>query len=107
MGYDLDRFESTIDSSLKCPICLKVYENPVQLECSGSIKNGAQHIFCRSCLIQRFASSDSLRCPLDGRKFKRNTRKNLFQMPPQEVFDMISSLLIKCSFQGNHFKLLI
>lgn len=99
MGFDLERFACELSPSLKCPICCKIFENPVQVDCVGGDKN-ASHIFCRSCLIETFASSDRLRCPIDGKLFKRNTRRSLFLKPPQELFDTLSSLPIKCSFPG-------
>ncbi|XP_074601753.1 uncharacterized protein LOC141855560 [Brevipalpus obovatus] len=99
MGYDLERFTCEVSPTLKCPICRKIYENPVQVDCSGGDKD-VQHIFCRACLIETFASSDRLKCPIDGKLFKRNTRRSLFLIPPQELFDTLSSLPIKCSFSG-------
>lgn len=33
MGYDLERFSNAPDSLLICPICRKVLEDPVQLDC--------------------------------------------------------------------------
>ncbi|RWS10182.1 hypothetical protein B4U79_17639 [Dinothrombium tinctorium] len=105
MGFELNRFVSHVDESVKCPICSKVFENPVQLDCVGNEFN--QHIFCRSCIIERFASSDSLRCPIDGKQFKRNTRRSLFQTPPQHVFDALSLLQIKCAFAASGCPLIL
>ncbi|KAI1287302.1 E3 ubiquitin-protein ligase NRDP1 [Halotydeus destructor] len=95
MGHDLNYFVSEIPSCALCPLCNKVLEDPVQLDCIKS--KDINHIVCRECPSDKFAAYGSRRCPIDGERFsKRNTQRSLLQDPPQAITSTLSKLLIKC-----------
>lgn len=77
MGYDLDRFDH-VPSTLICPVCKDVFEDPQELECqhhlcltclNGCLTNGSLPILCPVCR----KSSHAFKTP---QLFFRATYKN-------------------------------
>ena len=71
MGYDVDVFvdSKNISSSLICPICVCVVENPVVTP--------QEHLFCEACLLSWLTTSPQ--CPmtqlhLDATTIKKPSR---------------------------------
>lgn len=94
MGFDLNRFSSPIEPTLCCGLCGFVLQNPVQLDCSVDL-----HSFCRTCLIDRFALTvNPSRCPIDGKPFKRNNRRQVLQPPSDLLQSRLNALHIRCAF---------
>lgn len=91
--------ESDVDASMRCSLCCKVFENPVSLDCERADRT-TSHVFCRTCIIDKFAALDTLKCPVDGEKFKRNTQRSLIQTAPQQISDTLAQLRIKCDRAG-------
>jgi len=85
MGYDIERFTSSVDDELKCPVCCGVLEDPVQ----GA---GCQHAYCRRCIIEWMKTSES--CPVD-----RNPLKPChLEVIPRIVRNLLNHLKIRCDF---------
>lgn len=88
MGYKDDIFEEQVDDELKCPICDRVLENPMQgIDC--------EHLFCLDC-IQEWLKH-SLVCPLD----RRSLLPSQLQSPPKIILKLLNNLKIKCNFYDN------
>ena len=62
MGFDITRFESTVDDELICAICEGVLQNPIQVV-------SCEHVFCSDCLDQWIAKGKK-NCPLDREAIK-------------------------------------
>uniref|UniRef100_A0A8C4NYP2 Tripartite motif-containing protein 35 n=1 Tax=Dicentrarchus labrax TaxID=13489 RepID=A0A8C4NYP2_DICLA len=58
------------EENLYCPICLKIFQNPVLLSCS--------HSFCKACLQTWWTEKTILECPLCK-------RRSLDKDPPQNL----------------------
>lgn len=112
MGLDVNRFPdgtSSFDPVVFCPLCHKVLDDPVQLDCvklevgnnkpKSKSQQSNRHIFCRTCIVEYFADS-GIACPIDGEKFKRNTKRSLISPPPKKIFDILSKLELTCDFPG-------
>ena len=84
-GYNDARFHGDVDRNLHCPICLKVFKDPVQC-----LRN--QHLFCTPCISRHLKQLH--RCPTCHEKL---TPETLVQ-PPRIVTDMLSSLNITCDY---------
>src|SRR5947207_1346683 len=85
MGYKDDLFEEQIDDELKCPICEKVLENPVQ----GVL---CEHLFCLDCIQQWLKTS--LICPLD----RKQLLSSHLQSPPKIILKLLNNLKVKCNY---------
>ncbi|XP_068444264.1 E3 ubiquitin-protein ligase TRIM39-like [Clinocottus analis] len=55
-------FESLPEDPFQCPLCLKVFSDPVTTPCG--------HSFCKSCLSERWDKSDSCSCPMCSKRFR-------------------------------------
>lgn len=83
MGYDLNRFEGSVDEELICPICSFVLEEPVQApEC--------EHAFCSSCIHQWFKMQCI--CPIDRTPIQPKDLKPV----PRILKNLLSKLKLKC-----------
>eukprot|EP01084_Bolivina_argentea_P126109 223359_1 len=76
----------------KCSICLEIFTDPVQIQCSGV------HVFCRQCIQQSIAATlihnihnPSFRCPICATNFSvRSIQSNGF------VNRQLKNLMVKC-----------
>lgn len=87
MGFDLERFEVTVDSELKCAICCGVFDQPVQA-------GDCEHIFCHACIHEWLATSGS--CPIDRRPLDLQQ----LQPAPRIVRNLLGRLQITCEFRS-------
>ncbi|KAM6894268.1 zinc finger protein RFP-like [Lycodopsis pacificus] len=55
-------FESLPEDHFQCPICLKVFSDPVTTPCG--------HNFCKTCLSEQWDKSDSCSCPMCHKRFR-------------------------------------
>ena len=174
MGFELTRFpggDKSIDPCLLCPLCRKVLQDPVQLDCvhrifaessesntaegaapttaasastataKGSKKKAGKetvttetvqtskqkkvtknkkpyfprslssitkdqrkrlHVFCRSCIVDHFADSGGITCPLDQENLsKRTSDRPLIATPPALIFRCLNDLVVSCDFHPN------
>lgn len=69
MGFDVDRFEGTVNDGLLCCICRDVLEDPVQAPC--------EHAFCSTC-IAAWLVHDSI-CPEDRQTLLDTDLRPLFR----------------------------
>lgn len=84
MGYDIDRFVSSIDDELRCQICWGVLEDPLQaINC--------EHTFCRFCINEWLKNSPT--CPVDREQL------NQLQQIPRIVRNLINHLQVYCDFK--------
>ena len=86
MGFDLDRFEGSIDSELKCAICCGVFEDPLQAA-------DCEHIFCSKCIHEWLRTSST--CPVDRKPLDCDH----LQAAPRIVRNLLNRLKIRCDFQ--------
>ena len=84
-GYEDDRFENPVSQNFHCPICLKVFKDPVTCQ-----RN--QHCFCRSCITRHLTNSET--CPSCKEEL---TLKTLTQ-PPRIFMSCFSELKIRCDY---------
>ncbi|XP_061779944.1 E3 ubiquitin-protein ligase PDZRN3-B isoform X1 [Nerophis lumbriciformis] len=84
MGYELDRFNGTVDPDFKCNLCNKVLEEPLTTPCG--------HVFCSGCVLPWVVRQSS--CPV---KCQRVSAKELNHVLPLK--NLILKLEIKCD---NH-----
>ncbi|XP_045194626.2 RING finger protein 151-like [Mercenaria mercenaria] len=82
MGYDTDRFSSTINDALTCCICRDVLEDPVQAPC--------EHAYCRSCIEAWLVHETT--CPEDRRPLSYSGLRPLFRYMKNDL----NRLQIKC-----------
>ncbi|XP_068584473.1 E3 ubiquitin-protein ligase TRIM39-like isoform X2 [Cebidichthys violaceus] len=54
-------FASLPEDHFQCPICLKVFSDPVTTPCG--------HNFCKTCLSERWDKGDSCSCPMCHKRF--------------------------------------
>ncbi|XP_077459781.1 E3 ubiquitin-protein ligase PDZRN3-B isoform X1 [Stigmatopora argus] len=86
MGYELDRFNGTVDPDLKCNLCNKVLEDPLTTPCG--------HVFCSGCVLPWVVQQSS--CPV---QCQRISSKELNHVLPLK--NLILKLEIKCD---NHVR---
>lgn len=85
MGYKDEIFEEQVDDELKCPICEKVLEAPVQgVHC--------EHLFCLNCI--KLWLKNSLVCPLD----RRPLLPSQLQPAPRIILRLLNNLKIRCNY---------
>ncbi|CAG2165121.1 unnamed protein product [Oppiella nova] len=87
MGYEITRFESSVDDELICSICEGVLQNPIQVVT-------CEHVFCSDCLND-WLDKGKHTCPLDREKVNRDDLKT-----PRIVSNLLAKLSIKCDFAG-------
>jgi hypothetical protein len=92
MGFDENRFNSSIDSEFICAICQDVIENPVMTP-------KCEHIFCKKCITKTFAAQESQlkRCPND----RIAVYLSQLTQPHRTFTKFYSNLEIKCGFESN------
>ncbi|XP_028403185.1 kelch domain-containing protein 8A-like isoform X1 [Dendronephthya gigantea] len=83
-GFDTNRFQSTVDQSFICSICLDVLRDPMQCE-------NNEHYFC-SCCIKKHLEKTSLSCPVCQQKLTVETLRKA----PRIISDFVSRLKINC-----------
>ncbi|XP_054640193.1 E3 ubiquitin-protein ligase PDZRN3-B isoform X1 [Dunckerocampus dactyliophorus] len=84
MGFELDRFNGTVDPDFKCNLCNKVLEDPLTTPCG--------HVFCSGCVVPWVVQQSS--CPV---KCQQISTKELNHVLPLK--NLILKLEIKCD---NH-----
>nr|XP_057943852.1 E3 ubiquitin-protein ligase PDZRN3-B isoform X2 [Doryrhamphus excisus] len=84
MGFELDRFNGTVDPDFKCNLCNKVLEDPLTTPCG--------HVFCSGCVVPWVVRQSS--CPV---KCQQISTKELNHVLPLK--NLILKLEIKCD---NH-----
>ena len=82
-GYEEDRFENEVDSTLLCPICRNVLKDPVQ--CPN------EHYCCRSCIV-KYLHESSETCPTCQHHLTEET----LTKPPRLLTNMLQNLKIGC-----------
>ena len=82
-GYEEDRFENEVDSTLLCPICRNVLKDPVQ--CPN------EHYCCRSCIV-KYLHESSETCPTCQHHLTEET----LSKPPRLLTNMLQNLKIRC-----------
>ena len=88
MGFETEKFVSTVDDELICPICDLVLENPLQIiEC--------QHVFCSDC-ITKWIQTGNQTCPLDRKIIQKERLRT-----PRLVVKFLEKLQIKCDFASQ------
>ena len=82
-GYEPERFENEVDSTLLCPICSNVLKDPVQ--CPN------EHYFCRSCIgVHLHQNSET--CPM----CQHHVTEETLTKPPRLLTNMLKNLKIGC-----------
>lgn len=87
MGFDLNRFQSTVQEEFICPICHDVLQEPVSLR-------GCEHVFCSKCINDWLQHNKKKICPID----RNETDRNQFQTPLRLFCNLLNELLIRCEF---------
>ncbi|XP_028406645.1 uncharacterized protein LOC114529098 [Dendronephthya gigantea] len=87
-GYDEERFVNKIDDRLLCPICHKVFKDPVQ--CSN------EHHFCRSCILKSLYEA-SASCPTCQQTLTEET----LVKPPRFLAETLERLKIRCDHESR------
>ncbi|RWS13850.1 hypothetical protein B4U79_17331 [Dinothrombium tinctorium] len=83
MGIDPELFLSPIDDELKCPICYRVLEEPLQgFHCD--------HVFCKECINAWL--TNTTRCPMDRMFLSRD----LLRPAPKLVKHLLNRLEVRC-----------
>ena len=82
-GYEEERFENEVDSTLLCPICRNVLKDPVQ--CPN------EHYCCRSCIVKHL-HENSETCPTCQHHLTEETLRK----PPRLLTNMLQNLKIRC-----------
>ena len=82
-GYEPERFEKEVDSTLVCPICSNVLKDPVQ--CPN------EHYFCRSCFGEHL-HQNAKTCPM----CQHHVTKETLTKPPRLLTNMLKNLKIRC-----------
>ena len=82
-GYEEERFQNEVDSTLLCPICRNVLKDPVQ--CPN------EHYCCRSCIV-KYLHESSERCPTCQHHLTEET----LSKPPRLLTNMLQNLKIRC-----------
>ena len=82
-GYEEERFQNEVDSTLLCPICSNVLKDPVQ--CPN------EHYCCRSCIVKHL-HENSETCPTCQHHLTEET----LTKPPRLLTNMLQNLKIRC-----------
>ncbi|XP_046841386.1 uncharacterized protein LOC124435472 isoform X2 [Xenia sp. Carnegie-2017] len=82
-GYEQERFLDKVHSRFECPICFKIFKDPVH--CPN------QHHFCRSCIERCLLSSN--KCPQCNCQITSKT----LQDAPRIVTEMLEDHDIRCT----------
>ncbi|CAB3996079.1 E3 ubiquitin- ligase NRDP1 [Paramuricea clavata] len=82
-GYEEERFQNEVDSTLLCPICRNVLKDPVQ--CPN------EHYCCRSCIVKHL-HENSETCPTCQQHLTEET----LSKPPRLLTNMLHNLKIRC-----------
>ncbi|XP_046840076.1 kelch-like protein 18 [Xenia sp. Carnegie-2017] len=81
-GYEQERFVDEVHSRFECPICFKIFKDPVQCP--------YEHYFCRSCIERCLLSSN--KCP----QCQCDLVSETFTDIPRIVTEMLEDLDIRC-----------
>ena len=87
MGFELEKFQNSdlIDEELICPICLGVFENPIEII-------SCQHIFCSICIMESIQKGSN-HCPIDRQLINVGDLRE-----PRSIKRIIENLKIKCDY---------
>ena len=69
MGYDVDRFVTSVNEGLLCCICRDVLEDPLQAPC--------EHAYCSACIMAWLVHHNN--CPEDRRPLTAPLLRPLFR----------------------------
>lgn len=83
MGFDLARFQGTVDEELICSICSGVLEQPVQAP-------SCEHAFCSACINEWLSRQPT--CPVD----RTNITQSDLQPVPRILKNLLARLTISC-----------
>ena len=86
LGYDEERFETTVNRNFHCLICFNVLRDPVMCR-----RN--QHYFCRGC-ITKHLHMNTRTCPTCADELSVDTLSDA----PRIVTDYLDELSIRCDF---------
>ncbi|XP_046841395.1 E3 ubiquitin-protein ligase PDZRN3-B-like [Xenia sp. Carnegie-2017] len=81
-GYEQERFADKVHPRFECPICFKIFKDPVQ--CPN------EHYFCRTCIERYLLTSD--KCP----ECRCHLTKETLQDIARFVTKMLEDLDIRC-----------
>ena len=82
MGYDIERFEGTVNEGLLCSICRDVLEDPLQAPC--------EHVFCATC-IHGWLVHEQI-CPEDRQSLTEADLRPIFRYMRNDL----NQLRIRC-----------
>ncbi|CAG9830505.1 unnamed protein product [Diabrotica balteata] len=83
MGFEINRFQGTVDEELVCPICSGVLEDPIQaLVC--------EHAFCKACITEWISRQPT--CPVD----RQIVTSPQLRPVPRIIRNLLSRLCITC-----------
>lgn len=92
-GFDLSRFDQTIEQDFVCSICFGVFFDPVQDKC--------EHLFCRDCIFGWLEKNDAThltgRCPLCLDQIAWADMRPASRI----VKSLLSNLEIRCKFKEH------
>ncbi|CAF1331514.1 unnamed protein product [Adineta steineri] len=80
---DIIYVDQQINSSLKCPICCRIFRDPIVTQCS--------HTFCRRCI------STTIQCPYDQQILQTFVSNH-------SIAEQIDSLLVWCKYSFKRFQ---
>lgn len=83
LGYSDERFKSSVNEDLHCPICMNVLKEPVH--CGPN-----EHYFCTKCIERHL--SNTRNCPTCKEVLSLNT----FKPPSRFVTNRLCELVIRC-----------
>ena len=89
VGYDDERFESTVDQHFHCVICYNVLKDPVMCR-----RN--QHYFCRDCITEHLRSN-SHTCPTCADELTVETLTDV----PRIVTNYLNGQKIRCDYEDR------
>ena len=84
LGYDVDRFEKSVDENFHCLICYNVLKDPVMCWRNG-------HCFCRGCITEHLRRNGH-RCPTCADELTIETLQDV----PRFVKNYLNELNIRC-----------
>ena len=88
MGLEVERFVTDIEDSWKCPLCRRVYDNPLRTPCGC--------VFCAGCVLPSVIQKG--RCP------RRECSQNIIPNDLVNVLDLhnnIVNLQVRCDNVGK------